>query len=783
MAIKKFNSVDGFSVSGSQVTVIDSVANVAANSLSVSANANITGNITATGNVQGQYFIGDGSKLTGIAPTVQVYETANIASGINGYYTNQWLGDYTQGTLGNVTATVSTTATFIAGFITELGYPNITVLPIGTILVNVDTQKGGGGRAYSVYAEIYARTTGGTETLLTTTDTSSAFTVNTIIQQSVFAYILSPVTLASTDRIVVKIYGQVNTGTADISVRFDGGTESALQLPALPASISNFVPYTGATANLNLGSNSLETTGNITGAYILGNGSQLTSLTGGFVTGEVAFAATANTVAGANVSDQVANALVSGTVYTNAQPNITSVGTLTSLGVTGDVTSNYIIANGSSLSSITGANVTGEVAFAVAANSVAGANVSGEVAFAAAANSVAGANVSGTVSSATSATTAASANAVAGANVSGTVANATFSTSANLSAYANIVTDAAQPNITSLGTLTSLTTNGLVIEGELTANANAQFNGDVFFTGNVTLPGTINQISGNSGQFFGNASTGFGALYAGLSSGYTLLAQEVMQYATSFDGYTQVSLRNINSGSQATGDFVVTADNGNDETNFIDLGIAGSGYDGAIAGANNALGTSLFPGDGYVYSQGNTSANTGGNLVLGSNQPNKVVKIIAGGSNTADVSLVIASANTATTTTTTGTLTVAGGIGLTGNLAANSIIGTRVVPRATSIASSVTPTPNADTTDQYEVTALASAATFGAPTGTPTAGQKLTIRIKDNGTSQTLAWNAIYRAIGLILPSATVANKLIYVGCIYNTTDTKWDVVAVSEES
>ena len=67
-----------------------------------------------------------------------------------------------------------------------------------------------------------------------------------------------------------------------------------------------------------------------------GNGSGLTALTGANVTGEVTFAATANAVAGANVSGQVANALVSGTVYTAAQPNITSVGTLTSVVVSGD---------------------------------------------------------------------------------------------------------------------------------------------------------------------------------------------------------------------------------------------------------------------------------------------------------------------------------------------------------------------------------------------------------------------------------------------------------------
>jgi hypothetical protein len=256
-----------------------------------------------------------------------------------------------------------------------------------------------------------------------------------------------------------------------------------------------------------------------------------------------------------------------------------------------------------------------------------------------------------------------------------------------------------------------------------------------------------------------------------------------MQYASSFDGYTQLSFQNINSGSQATGDFVATADNGDDETNFIDLGIAGSGYNGAIAGANNALGTSLFPGDGYLYTQGNISANTGGNLILGSNQPDKVVKIIAGGSNTADVSLVISEPGTAATTTTTGTLTVSGGLGVTGNVVADSVVGTRIVPRVVTITTNVTPTPNGDTTDQYEITAQSTSATFGAPTGTLYAGQKLTIRITDNGTGQALSWNAIYRAIGVVLPFETVANKTIYVGCIYNATVTKWDVIAVSQES
>lgn len=100
--------------------------------------------------------------------------------------------------------------------------------------------------------------------------------------------------------------------------------------------------------------------------------------------------------------------------------------------------------------------------------------------------------------------------------------------------------------------------------------------------------------------------------------------------------------------------------------------------------------------------------------------------------------------------------------------------------RVTSEASNATPTPNADTTDIHIITALAAGATFGAPTGTPTQGQQLIIRIKDNGTARTLAWNAIYRASSdLALPTTTVINQTLYCGFIYNSTDTKWDLLAL----
>ena len=102
--------------------------------------------------------------------------------------------------------------------------------------------------------------------------------------------------------------------------------------------------------------------------------------------------------------------------------------------------------------------------------------------------------------------------------------------------------------------------------------------------------------------------------------------------------------------------------------------------------------------------------------------------------------------------------------------------------RSASTASSATPTPDSDTTDTYALTALAEAATFGAPTGAPYDGQKLTSRITDNGTARALAWNGAYRAVGVALPTTTVLGKTVYLGFIYND-GVAWDLVASAQEA
>lgn len=104
------------------------------------------------------------------------------------------------------------------------------------------------------------------------------------------------------------------------------------------------------------------------------------------------------------------------------------------------------------------------------------------------------------------------------------------------------------------------------------------------------------------------------------------------------------------------------------------------------------------------------------------------------------------------------------------------------VPRVTSVTSTATLTIDSSTTDQAVITAQSGNLTIASPTGSPVDGQKLIIRVKAVGTS-VITWNAIFRQIGTTLPTPTTAGKSIYVGLIYNSLDTKWDVVAVAEEA
>jgi hypothetical protein len=103
-------------------------------------------------------------------------------------------------------------------------------------------------------------------------------------------------------------------------------------------------------------------------------------------------------------------------------------------------------------------------------------------------------------------------------------------------------------------------------------------------------------------------------------------------------------------------------------------------------------------------------------------------------------------------------------------------------PNVQSITSSATVTATS-ANDLVKITAQAAGLTLANPTGTFAEGQALIYRIKDNGTARSITFGAKFRALGVTLPTTTTISKTTYVGCIYNSTDDKFDVVASLTEA
>ena len=354
---------------------------------------------------------------------------------------------------------------------------------------------------------------------------------------------------------------------------------------------------------------SLNVSGTITAANITantgvftGNGSGLSQIVGANVTGYVPNANIANTaysVAGANVSGQVGNALVAGTVYTNAQPNITSVGQLTSLLVSGNIqsgngttgtgnifafgnistlstllantiTSNsnifantgivkgqYLYGDGSNISNISVANISAitngnsnvsvkpNANINISSNGVAnvlvvtstGANIAGTL------NATGNANV-GNIGATNAVFTNISGNGnsitnIQAANIVGTIANA------NYSAYANIATTAysvSASNIT--GTINFATYAG-------TANAVAGAN----VSGAVAYATTANSVAG--ANVSGKVAN---AIYADQAGGATIAGTVTSNSQPNITGVG--SLGNLNVINSITANGTITANAG-----------------------------------------------------------------------------------------------------------------------------------------------------------------------------------------------------------------------------
>jgi len=301
-------------------------------------------------------------------------------------------------------------------------------------------------------------------------------------------------------------------------------------------------------------------TGNITGDYILGNGSQLSGIitsvaninsgtsnvtvvssggnvtvgvggtgnvavfatTGVFVTGVVS--ATGN-ITGGNLS----GTNIVGTITTAAQTNITSVGTLGSLSVTGNVAAG----------NVSGTNLTGTLTTAAQTNitsvgTLSSLSVTGNIT----SGNISATNHTGTTVSVTGTVTAGTFSG-AGTSLTGTASSLTVGTAT----VAGTVTTAAQPNITSVGTLTSLNSGAISSSGTVTA-ANLNTGGAVSATGAITgaaITGSSLTVStGNvsAGNIVNNNANGVGNIGSSTTYFNTVFAKATSaQYADLAENY------------------------------------------------------------------------------------------------------------------------------------------------------------------------------------------------------------------------------------------------------
>ena len=264
---------------------------------------------------------------------------------------------------------------------------------------------------------------------------------------------------------------------------------------------------------------------------------------------------------------------------------------------------------------------------------------------------------------------------IAGANVSGQVANALISGTV----YTN-----AQPNITSVGTLSSLSVTANVSAGNVLTNSllyangspwdlggtpagsntQIQFNNDNEFgaSANLTFDSntstlTTTNISAANGIISGNSINGKNALQVGVT-GFTSVPNTIVQITSNLNSATQINFQNINTGATSSTDIVVTSDNGNSTNNYINMGITGSSWDGT---QTNSLGNVLTPDDGYLYVRG-------GNLVLGTSRNTTAVKFVVGGTGTGNLVATINKTNVDVT----GDIIASGNANITGNISSNA---------------------------------------------------------------------------------------------------------------
>jgi len=292
----------------------------------------------------------------------------------------------------------------------------------------------------------------------------------------------------------------------------------------------------------------------------------------------------------------------------------------------------------------------------------------------------------------------------------------------------------------------------------------------------ATLTGTVSPANGGTGVANNSVSTL--TISGAYPLGLTLSASTSLTLPTT--GTLATTANTVASLGGTTGTIALgTGLSITTGTLNVANGATGTVTSVAVSGGTTGLTTSGGPvtGAGTITFAGTLAVGSGGTGVTTSTGSGSVV---LGTGPTLSAPVISTIVNTGTLTLPTSTDT------LVGRATTDTLTNKRVTPRVNTVTTTGTVTPMGDSSDQYEVIATGTL-TIAAPSGTPTDGQKLMLRVKNNGTvtAQAITWtttSGAYRVIGVTLPTATPSNAttgVAYVGCVYNSADTYWDVLAV----
>ena len=410
MALKPFNSIGGFSVGETPSNVILANGDITTTNITTTgvANLNAIGNVKISGGSAGQVLSTDGAGNLTFVTTATSGSIFNGTSNVAIPVAN-----------GNVIAAVAGTTILT---ITTAGANLVGNLSVGGILTDniyhangapFDLQQAAGSNTQIQYnmGNNFAASAN-----FTFNDATNVFTVNGnanvgnlgTAQVLASANVTAPQLISNVANGTAPFVVTSTTQVANLSVATAGSATTAgtVTTNAQPniTSVGNLTGLTVGNASSNVviaDTGTINATGNITAPNFIGNvqgnisgnivapgsntevvfnnagnlgasnafsfstSSNVLTVVGNVsATNFIGNGAALTAIAGANVTGQVGNALVAGTVYTNAQPNITSVGTLTSLAVTGNTTTGNLSATGD----VSGATLTGTLATAAQPN-------------------------------------------------------------------------------------------------------------------------------------------------------------------------------------------------------------------------------------------------------------------------------------------------------------------------------------------------------------------------------------------------------------------------------